>query len=102
MDLFFLLAVYVLGIVFCADFITEGKVKKALTVPAVVIVITVFVFGTAYMFTTTTTTTKYDVVQYDDIVYSSPKTVIETKTKGPFWSVLWDSKTYKVKDELIQ
>ena len=46
---------------------------------------------------TTTITEHKDVLEYNNIVYSTPKTIIETEYRGPWWSVA-KYKTGKVKD----
>lgn len=43
-------------------------------------------------------TTRTDVLQYEEITYAKSKTIVETKTIYPFWSIRNDLIEYTVED----
>ncbi len=59
--------------------------------------VTYGIFLAGNSFGETTITKRLDVLEYDRIVYSTPKTVIETEYKAPWWSNR-DNSTYTVSD----
>ncbi len=75
----------------------EGKdVFTAFTIFWWVITYGIYVAGNH--FGETEVTKRLDVLEYDKIVYSVPKTIIETKYTAPWWSIR-DDNTYTVINE---